>query len=153
MAQFSQPDRQKAMASSATAQRYKAGLEIARRNLKLAADAGVTIAMGTDSGAFPERFQGYFEHLEMEMMVAAGMTPAQVLRSATAMPPRPCKRQDVGAIAAGKWADFVVLDKDPLADIRNTRPSHPCGSRATKSNAELETDPASARPQAASGKC
>jgi imidazolonepropionase-like amidohydrolase len=121
MAQFSQPDRQKAMASSATAQRYKAGLEIAKRNLKRAADAGVTIAMGTDSGAFPERFQGYFEHLEMEMMVASGMTPAQVLRSATSDAAAAMKRQDVGAIVPGKWADFVVLDKDPLADIKNTR--------------------------------
>ena len=121
MAQFSQPDRQKAMASSSTAQRYKAGLEIARRNLKRAADAGITIAMGTDSGAFPERFQGYFEHLEMEMMVASGMTPAQVLRSATSDAAAAMKRQDVGSIAAGKWADFVVLDKDPLADIKNTR--------------------------------
>jgi imidazolonepropionase-like amidohydrolase len=121
MAQFSQPDRQKAMASSATAQRYKAGLEIAKRNLKRAADAGVTIAMGTDSGAFPERFQGYFEHLEMEMMVASGMTPAQVVRSATSDAAAAMKRQDIGAIAAGKWADFVVLDKDPLADIKNTR--------------------------------
>ena len=121
MAQLAQADRQKAMASSATAQRYKAALEVARRNLKKVADAGVTIAMGTDSGAFPERFQGYFEHLEMEMMVAAGMTPAQVLRSATSDAAIAMKRQDVGAIAAGKWADMVVLDKDPLADIKNTR--------------------------------
>lgn len=121
IAQFSQPDRQKAMASSATAQRYKAGLEIAKRNLKLAADAGVTIAMGTDSGAFPERFQGYFEHLEMEMMAAAGLTPAQVLRASTVDAATAMQRQDVGAIAAGKWADLVVLDKDPLADVKNTR--------------------------------
>lgn len=121
MAQFSQPDRQKTMASSATAQRYKAGLEIAKRNLKRAADAGITIAMGTDSGAFPERFQGYFEHLEMEMMVASGMTPAQVLRSATSDAAAAMKRTDIGAIAVGKWADLVVLDKDPLADIKNTR--------------------------------
>jgi imidazolonepropionase-like amidohydrolase len=121
MAQFSQPDRQKAMASSTTAQRYKAGLEVAQRNLKRASDAGVTIAMGTDSGAFAERFQGYFEHLEMEMMVAAGMTPAQVLRSATSDAAATMKRQDVGAIAAGRWADLVVLEKDPLVDIRNTR--------------------------------
>ena len=121
MAQVSQPERQKAMASSTPAQRYKAGLEVAKRNLKKAADAGVTIAMGTDSGAFPERFQGYFEHLEMEMMVAAGMTPAQVLRAATSDAARTMNRQDIGAIAAGKWADLVVLDRDPLADIKNTR--------------------------------
>jgi imidazolonepropionase-like amidohydrolase len=121
MAQLSQPDRQKAMASSTTAQRYKAGLEIAKRNLKRVADAGVTVAMGTDSGAFPERFQGYFEHLEMEMMAAAGLTPSQVVRSATSDAAATMKRQDVGSIEAGKWADFVVLDKDPLADIKNTR--------------------------------
>jgi imidazolonepropionase-like amidohydrolase len=121
MAQLAQPDRQKAMASSATAQRYKAALEVARRNLKKVSDAGITIAMGTDSGAFPERFQGYFEHLEMEMMVAAGLTPAQVLRSATSDAAVVMKRQDVGALAAGKWADLVVLDKDPLTDIKNTR--------------------------------
>jgi len=121
VAQLAQADRQKAMASSASAQRYKAALEVARRNLKKASDAGVTIAMGTDSGAFPERFQGYFEHLEMEMMVAAGMTPAQVLRSATTDAARTMERQDIGAIAAGKWADLVVLDRNPLTDIRNTR--------------------------------
>jgi imidazolonepropionase-like amidohydrolase len=121
MTQFSQPDRQKAMASSATAQRYKAGLDIAKRNLKRAADAGITIAMGTDSGAFPERFQGYFEHLEMEMMVASGLTPAQVLRASTVDAATAMQRQDIGAIAVGKWADLVVLDKDPLADIKNTR--------------------------------
>jgi imidazolonepropionase-like amidohydrolase len=121
MAQFSQPDRQKAMASSTTAQRYKAGLEVAKRNLKRVADAGITVAMGTDSGAFPERFQGYFEHLEMEMMVASGLTPAQVLRSATTDAAKAMQRTDIGSIAAGKWADLVVLDKDPLADIKNTR--------------------------------
>jgi imidazolonepropionase-like amidohydrolase len=121
MAQLVQPDRQKAMASSATAQRYKAALEVARRNLKKVSDAGITIAMGTDSGAFPERFQGYFEHLEMEMMVAAGMTPPQVLRSATSDAAVAMKRQDIGAIAVGKWADLVVLDNNPLTDIKNTR--------------------------------
>jgi imidazolonepropionase-like amidohydrolase len=57
----------------------------------------------------PERFEGYFEHLEMEMMVEAGMTPSQVLRAST------------GSLAAGDWADFVALDADPRAAIRNTR--------------------------------
>ena len=79
VAQLQEPARQKAMASSTTAQRYKAALGVAMRNLKKASDAGVLVVMGTDSGAFPERFQGFFEHLEMEMMVDAGMTPVQVL--------------------------------------------------------------------------
>jgi imidazolonepropionase-like amidohydrolase len=121
MAQLQEPSRQKAMASSATAQRYKAALEIAKRNLKKASDAGVLIAMGTDSGAFPERFQGFFEHLEMSMMVDSGMTPAQVLRASTSDAARAVGRQDVGALTAGRWADFVVLDKNPLLSIDNTR--------------------------------
>ena len=51
-------------------------------NLKTLADQGVRIAMGTDTGP-PARFQGFFEHLELEMMVDAGLTPMQVLVSAT----------------------------------------------------------------------
>jgi len=77
-----QPARQQAMASSKSAQRYKAGLEVASANLKRLSDAGVTIAMGTDSGP-PARFQGYFELMELEMMAKAGLTPKQVLASAT----------------------------------------------------------------------
>lgn len=121
VAQLQEPARQKAMASSKNAQAYKAGLVVAKRNLKKAADAGVTIAMGTDSGPSPERFQGFFEHLEMTMMAEAGMTPAQVLRASTVDAARAHARQDIGAIAAGRWADFVVLDRNPLESINNTR--------------------------------
>ena len=121
VAQLQEPARQKAMASSATAQRYKAALSVAMRNLKKASDAGVLIVMGTDSGAFPERFQGFFEHLEMQMMVDAGMSPAQVLRASTIDAARAISRQDIGALAVGRWADFVVLDQNPLASIENTR--------------------------------
>ncbi len=120
-AQLRDPARQKAMASSTSAQRYKAGLEIAKRNLKKASDAGVLIAMGTDSGPAPERFQGFFEHLEMSMMAESGMTPAQVLRAATVGAARAVGRDDLGSIAAGKWADFVVLERNPLTDISATR--------------------------------
>ena len=77
--------------------------------------------MGTDSGAFPERFEGYFEHLELEMMADAGLTPAQVLRSATVDAARALRLDDIGALTPGAWADFVVLDRNPLADVRNTR--------------------------------
>lgn len=115
------PARQEAMRNSRSAQGYKAALEVAKRNLKKAADAGLLIVMGTDSGPFPERFQGYFEHLEMEMMVESGMTPAQVLRAATGDAARAMKLTDVGSIMKGAWADFVVLGGDPLRDIRHTR--------------------------------
>ena len=85
------------------------------------ADMGVTIAMGTDTGPSPERFQGYFEHLEMEMMVQAGMSPSAVLRSATTGAAATMRVPGVGALAPGAWADFVVLDRDPRQDIKNTR--------------------------------
>ncbi len=116
-----QPARQQAMANSKSAQRYKAGLEVANANLKTLSDAGVTIAMGTDTGP-PARFQGYFELMELEMMAKAGLTPRQVLASATRDAAR-CMKLDaeLGTLEPNKWADFVVLDADPLADISNVR--------------------------------
>ena len=121
MARLQEPERQAAMKASARAQRYKVALVVAQRNLKKLADAGVLVAMGTDAGPFPERFQGYFEHLEMELMAAAGLTPAQVLRSATGDAGRALKVEGLGTLTKGAWADFVVLERDPLRDIRHTR--------------------------------
>ena len=77
--------------------------------------------MGTDAGPFPERFQGYFEHLEMEMMVDSGLTPAQVLRASTVDAARAMRVEGVGALTPGAWADLLVLNQDPAKDIRNTR--------------------------------
>ena len=116
-----QPARQQAMAASKSAQRYKAGLDVANRNLKKLSDAGVKIAMGTDTGP-PARFQGYFELMELELMAKAGLTPRQVLASATRDAAK-CMKLDaeVGTLEPNKWADFVVLDADPLADISNVR--------------------------------
>lgn len=121
IALLNDPARQQAMRASKSAQAYKAALPTASRNLKRLADMGVTIAMGTDAGPSPERFQGYFEHVEMEMMAEAGLSPALVLRAATAAAAETMRVSGIGAIAPGAWADFVVLDRDPRADIRNTR--------------------------------
>jgi imidazolonepropionase-like amidohydrolase/Xaa-Pro aminopeptidase len=121
VAQLQEPARQQAMQASKSAQAYKVALEVAKKNLKKAADAGLLIVMGTDAGPFPERFQGYFEHLEMEMMAAAGMTPAHILRAATVDAARGMKVRGVGSLVPRAWADFVVLDRNPLDDIRNTR--------------------------------
>jgi imidazolonepropionase-like amidohydrolase len=116
-----QPARQQAMAASKSAQRYKVGLEVANRNLKKLSDAGVTIAMGTDTGP-PARFQGYFELMELEMMAKAGLTPKQVLASATRDAAK-CMKLDaeLGTLEPNKWADLVVLDADPLTDIANVK--------------------------------
>ena len=103
------------------AERYRTALAVASRNLKRLSDAGVRIAFGTDSGP-PARFQGYFEHLELELMVKAGLTPMQALVSATGDAAR-CMHveRQVGTLVPGAWADFVVLGANPLDDIKNTR--------------------------------
>jgi imidazolonepropionase-like amidohydrolase len=121
VAQLQEPQRQEAMRKSVPAQRYKAALTVALRNLKKAADAGLLVVMGTDAGAYANRFQGYFEHLEMEMMAEAGLTPAQILRAGAGDAARALRVERIGAITKGSWADFVVLERDPLKDIRNTR--------------------------------
>ena len=116
-----QPARQEQMRNSKSAQAYKAGLQVANRNLKKLSDSGVRIAMGTDTGP-PARFQGYFELMELEMMAKAGLSPQKVLAAATRDAAR-CMKLDreIGTIEANKWADFVVLDADPLADISNVK--------------------------------
>jgi len=101
--------------------RYKEGLEVATRNLKTLSDAGVRIALGTDSGP-AGRWQGFFEHLELEMMVDAGMTPMQVIVAATGAAAE-ChgKAGQFGTIQPGASADLLVLAANPLDNIRNTR--------------------------------
>jgi imidazolonepropionase-like amidohydrolase len=121
LAQLKEPARQQVMRDSAAAKGYKAGLEVANRNLKRLSDAGVRIAFGTDTGP-PARFQGYFEHMELEMMVKAGLTPMQALKAATGDAARCMKvTGQVGTLERGTWADFVVLGANPLADIQNTK--------------------------------
>lgn len=96
-------------------------IEIAKKNLKKLADAGVKFGFGTDTGP-PARFPGYFEHLEMEFMHDAGLTPAQILGAATKSSAEFLGvSKDLGTLERGKWGDFVVLGKNPLDNIKNTR--------------------------------
>lgn len=114
------PKRQAQMKESKSAQRYKVALEVASANVKRLADAGVAIASGTDTGP-PARFQGYFEHLELELLAKAGLRPAAILAMATGTAAQCSKLTDIGFLRPGQRADFVVLTGDPLADIKQTR--------------------------------
>jgi len=120
IAQLSDPERQQSVKENRAAQLYKEALPTASANLMALTNAGVRIAFGTDSGP-PSRFQGYFEHLELAMMADAGMTPAQILKSATIDAAACLGLDDVGTLEASNWADFVVLGANPLEDILNTR--------------------------------
>jgi len=100
---------------------YKEHLDIALRNLKKLSDAGIGIAMGTDSGGGTGRFQGYFEHLELEYEAKAGLTPMQVLISATSGAAKAMNVSEVGTLQKGKFADILVLTANPLDDIKNTQ--------------------------------
>lgn len=64
---------------------------------------------------------GYFEHLEMQMMAEAGLTPMQIIVSASRDAAKYLGLKGLGTLTVGHWADFVVLDADPLGDIRNVR--------------------------------
>jgi imidazolonepropionase-like amidohydrolase len=88
--------------------------------VKVLHEAGVQFLAGTDL-ANPYIYPGFSLHEELANFVAAGFTPAEALRSATYDPARYFGATDsLGTVAAGKVADLVLLDANPLSDIRNT---------------------------------
>ncbi|WP_199830881.1 amidohydrolase family protein [Streptomyces sp. NBRC 110028] len=92
----------------------------ARGNLKKVAEAGVHIALGSDTFSGRGLF-GANTLEEAELMVAAGLTPTQVLAAGTSGAARQCVRPDLGTVAPGKRADLLVLNADPTADVGNLR--------------------------------
>ena len=82
---------------------------------------GVPLLAGTDTGD-PWSYPGAELHQELEMLVKAGLTPAQALRTATINPAKFLDAEDsFGTVQVGKLGDLVLLDANPLDDIRNTR--------------------------------
>ena len=89
----------------------------AARLVKAAVDAGLLVTAGTDKGV-----PGFSLQRELEIYVQGGLTPLQVLQTATIMPARAMKLDnDLGTLETGKLADLVVLDADPLENISNVR--------------------------------
>ena len=83
--------------------------------------AGVRLALGSDTAGDANRWIGMMTLVELENMVAAGLTPAEVIVAATRDAAAALRIDQLGMVAAGKSADFIVLDANPLDDITNTR--------------------------------
>jgi imidazolonepropionase-like amidohydrolase len=112
---------QKKSASDPDFKEYPQFLKTAQANLKKLHDAGVKIAFGTDTGV-PLRIPGYFEHWEMQLMAEAGIPARDIIMSASKNAAEFLGvEKDLGTLEKGKWADLVVLTRNPLADIRNSR--------------------------------
>ncbi len=106
---------------AAATPKNRAAFAMALKNVKTLHDAGAFIAMGTDSGAMPTRLAGFAEHRELQLLVQAGLTPMDTLVAATAHSAKVIGQEnDRGTLTAGKRADFLVLDANPLDDIHNT---------------------------------
>jgi imidazolonepropionase-like amidohydrolase len=100
-------------------ERARQDFELQGRNAMQLRAAGMRVVTGTDTGQ--SRFLiGYFNQLDLESLVAMGMTPAEVIVSATRDAAK-IARVNSGIVAAGKSADFIVLDANPLENIGNTR--------------------------------
>ncbi len=102
--------------SARTARSFAQG----QANLKRVHDAGIPVALGTDAGN-PLTLHGASVFMELEAMQASGLAPRDVLVAATGNAARAIGLDSTGTVTAGTAADLVVLDADPLADIRNVR--------------------------------
>jgi imidazolonepropionase-like amidohydrolase len=83
--------------------------------------SGARIVLGTDTGIQPGHTFGSGEHIELARWVHLGLTPADAIVAATQRPAQLLGLKDMGTLAVGKRADFIVLDGNPLENIRNTR--------------------------------
>jgi len=107
----------------AAVERTRAQYAILQRSLSKLAKANANIILGSDTGLEDHLF-GMSEQHELESMANAGMSPMQVIVSATSRPAEYLKLDKLGMLAAGKEATFLVLDANPLDKITNTQRIH-----------------------------
>ena len=95
--------------------------EILRTNFNAMIAAGARVVLGTDAGIRPSKTFGSADHHELTTYVRLGMSPADAIEAGTARAAELLGLTDVGTLDEGKYADFLVLDANPLDDILNTR--------------------------------
>jgi len=99
----------------------RASWDLQVRNLTKLRAAGVRIVLGSDSAGDPGRTMGWHAIWEVDALAKAGMTPAEVIVASTRLAAETLKLDQLGMVAPGKSADFVVLNANPLDNIANTR--------------------------------
>jgi imidazolonepropionase-like amidohydrolase len=104
----------------AAVERSRERYAILQHSLAKLSAAGARIILGCDTGLQDHLF-GLAEQRELEAMVGAGMSPAQVIVAATSRPAEYLKLEKMGSLVPGKNADFLVLEANPLDNIRNTQ--------------------------------
>jgi imidazolonepropionase-like amidohydrolase len=98
----------------------RAGFTKRLQFIKMCSQARVRIITGTDGAGIGKRLPGFGLHHELELLAQAGLSPIQVLQAATINAARALRKEkELGSIEPGKWADVVILNSDPLTDIRN----------------------------------
>ena len=99
----------------------RASWDLQVRNLTKMKAAGVRVVLGSDSAGDPSRTMGWHAIWELDALAKAGMTPSEVIVASTRLAAETLKLDQLGTIAPGKSADFVVLNANPLDNIANTR--------------------------------
>ncbi|MEH0580792.1 amidohydrolase family protein [Streptomyces sp. B21-108] len=120
------PDQLAALTGGRTPEQARRIRRIFTHRLRIVAElheAGAPLAAGTDTGT-GYLVPGFALHDELALLVRAGLTPAQALHAATGQAARTLGLPQVGTVTRGMSADLVVLDADPLRDIRNTKRIH-----------------------------
>lgn len=112
----------KRLQNDPTRERKLADFRNAVQNLNKVFKAGIKVAMGSDSGAQPVRTQGFSEHLELQLMLEAGLSPLEVITCATRNGAQLLKiDKDYGSLNVGKKADFIILNGNPVENMKFTQ--------------------------------